>query len=66
MYTMSHHVVHFMERLAGHLQEQHRLGLSPALSSRGMGSITTVQSTVDDVSSLLDSDGDDSDFGLAA
>ena len=29
-----------------------------------MGSITMVQSTVDDVSLLLDSDGDDSDFGL--
>ena len=66
LYTMSYHVTRFIWLLLQHVHAQHCAQSHPVRSSSGTGSISGISGSVDDMSQLIFSEDDDSDFGYTA
>ena len=66
LYTMNHYVALFLWRLVGFVVQQHCGLESTKRRNPGMGSVTGLDMTINDMSLLLSSDGYYSDFGAAA
>ena len=64
VYTMSHHVARFIWLLMQHVHTEHCAYLCPVKSSLDTPSISRTSGSMGDVSQLIFSEDDDSDFGF--